>query len=362
MIRSEAKLQTLLNRIEPLNEAAMAAAQARLDRLTKPPGSLGQLEAYAVRLAGIAGEVHATFPKKAVVVMAADHGVVAEGVSAFPPEVTPQMVRNFLSGGAAINALARLAGADVVCIDVGVAADIDHPALVRRKVRCGTANFTMGPAMTRAEALEALCVGIGVAEELADRGYRLLATGEMGIGNTTSAAAILAAFTGDDPARCVGRGTGVDDAALARKAEVVRRALAVNRPDPQDPVDVLHKVGGLEIAALAGLMLGAATRRVPVVVDGFPASSAALVACRLAPRVKDYLFPSHQSAEQGHRRLLEVLGFAPPLHLDMRLGEGTGAVLTFHLLEAACRIRDEMATFEAAGVSGPVAKEEAARS
>lgn len=361
MERWEERVQSILNRIEPLNEAAMTAAQARLDQLTKPPGSLGQLEAYAVRLAGIAGEVYATFPKKAVVVMAADHGVVEEGVSAYPAEVTPQMVRNFLTGGAAINALARLAGADVVCVDVGVAVDIDHPALVRKKVRYGTANFTKGPAMTRAEALEALCVGIEVAEELADRGYRLLATGEMGIGNTTSAAALLAAFTGDDPADCVGRGTGVNAAALARKAEAVRRALAVNRPDPHDPVDVLHKVGGLEIAALAGLVLGAAARRVPVVVDGFPASSAALVACRLAPRVKDYLFPSHQSAERGHRRLLALLGLAPPLHVDMRLGEGTGAVLAFHLLEAACRIRDEMATFADAGVSGPVVAEEAAQ-
>jgi len=322
-----------------------------LDTLTKPPGSLGRLEEVAVRLAGITGELAPSLAKKAVVVMAADHGVCAEGVSAFPQEVTAQMVMNFLNGGAAINVLARRAGADVICVDVGVDADLRHERLIVRKILRGTGNIARGPAMDREEAVRAVECGIEVAGMLADQGYRLLATGEMGIGNTTASAACFAAFCGLDAAEAVGRGTGVDDEGLRRKQEAVARAIAVNAPDARDPLDVLSKLGGLEIAGLAGVILGAAARRLPVVIDGFISSVAALAASRLAPQALAYCFASHLSAERGHKRLLEHLGLKPMLDLEMRLGEGTGAALAFPILDAAVSIMKEMATFDSAGVS-----------
>ncbi|TCL74086.1 nicotinate-nucleotide-dimethylbenzimidazole phosphoribosyltransferase [Hydrogenispora ethanolica] len=345
-------LQNTLKRIQGLDQQAIQAIRVYEDTLTKPPGSLGVLESIAAQLGGITGQA---FPEvaapKAVVVMAADHGVVAEGVSAFPQEVTVQMVANFCNGGAAINVLARHAGADVVVVDVGVAAPIDHPQVISKKVRLGSANMAQGPALTREEAVQALEVGIAVAGELIDRGYRLLATGEMGIGNTTASSAIVAAFTGQAAAAVTGRGTGLDAAAVGRKAAVIDRALAVNRPDPADPLDVLAKVGGLDIAGLAGLILGAAARRVPVVIDGFISSAAALVAARLAPLASGYMIASHCSAEAAHRRLLELLGLKPLLELEMRLGEGTGAVLAFGIIDAALKTLREMATFESAGVA-----------
>ncbi len=329
----------------------MALARKRLDSLTKPQGSLGMLEDLAVQLAGITGNPLPRIQEKWVVVMAGDHGVVEEGVSAYPAEVTAQMVLNFLADGAGVNVFARHTETRVRVVDVGVATDLHLPGLWSRKVRRGTANLAQGPAMTPQEAEAALEVGIGVAADLADRGADLIATGDMGIGNTTPSAAILAAFTGRAPEEVVGRGTGVDDMRLAAKVEAVRRGLRVNRPDASDALDVLHKVGGLEIAGLAGVILGAALRRVPVVIDGFISGAAALVATRLVPAARPYIVPSHLSEEPGHRILLEELGLEAPLRLHMRLGEGTGAILAFSLVEAACKALAQMATFAEASVS-----------
>jgi nicotinate-nucleotide--dimethylbenzimidazole phosphoribosyltransferase len=338
--------------IPPLDRVAETAARERQNTLTKPPGSLGRLEELALRLAAITGQARPRVNRKAVIVMAADHGVCAEGVSAFPPEVTPQMVANFLNGGAAINVLARQADARVIVVDIGVAADIPaRSGLVARKIARGTKNMAAGPAMTRDEAMRAIQCGIDVANEQIDAGLDVLATGDMGIGNTTPSAALIAVLTAISVAKVTGRGTGIDDAGLARKISVIERAIALNKPDARDPLDVLAKVGGLEIAGLAGVMICGASRRVPVVIDGFISGAAALVATRLAPAVKDFLIASHQSVEAGHRVVLEDLGLRPLLNLDLRLGEGTGAALAFHLLEAAARIQNEMATFGEAGVS-----------
>jgi nicotinate-nucleotide--dimethylbenzimidazole phosphoribosyltransferase len=283
--------------------------------------------------------------------MAGDHGVCEEGISAFPAEVTPQMVLNFLGGGAAVNVLARHAGADVVCVDIGVNADLAHPDLVSRKVRKGTSNIARGAAMSREEAVLAIQIGYDLVTELAANGTRVFATGEMGIGNTTPSAAILIALAGLSPEQAVGRGTGIDDARLLHKRSVIERALQVNAADPADPLDVLAKLGGLEIAGLVGVILGAAANRAVVVIDGFISSAAALVASRLAPLSVHYMIASHMSLEQGHTRMLEAVGLSPMIQMDMRLGEGTGAVLCFHFIDAAGKIMREMATFESAGVS-----------
>ncbi len=344
-------LTRTIERIGKLDREVMAKTQARLDNLTKPQGSLGTLEEIAARLAGIVRDPFPSVKDKVVVVMAGDHGVVEEGVSAFPPAVTPQMVYNFIRGGAGINVLARHAGARVAVVDVGVAAEIQHPLLLGRKVRPGTANLARGPAMSREEARRAIEVGIEVVWGEIDRGADLVATGDMGIGNTTPSSAILAAFTGLPVDEIVGRGTGIDDGRLRLKKQAIARALEVNRPDSADALDVLAKVGGLEIGGLAGVILGAAARRTPVVIDGFIAGAAALLAARLAPRSVDFMFASHVSQEPGHLRILEELGLQPMLHLNMRLGEGTGAALAFHLIEAATKILGEMATFSEAGVS-----------
>ncbi len=345
--------------IPPPDLAAASAARERQQFLTKPPGSLGRLEELSLQLAAITGHARPSVARKAVTVMAGDHGVTVEGVSAYPAAVTPQMVLNFLRGGAAINVLARQANARVVVVDVGVATDIDSSVLPPSAIRClqkakvayGTHNIARGPAMTRVQAEEAISVGLRVVEAEIEKGLDLVATGDMGIGNTTPSAAITAAFSGLPVAQVTGRGTGADDAGLVRKIAVIERALAVNRPDPRDPLDVLSKVGGLEIAGLVGVMLGSAARRIPIVIDGFISGAAALVAAELAPEVKPYLIASHQSVELGHRAILDRLDLRPLLNLDLRLGEGTGAVLAFHLVEAAARIQDEMATFGEAGVS-----------
>ena len=345
-------IQALIAKIGPLDATAMAAAQARQNNLTKPPGSMGRLEDLSVQLAGILGQPLPCLPHKVIVTMAGDHGVVDEGVSAFPQAVTPQMVYNFLHGGAAINVLARHVGARVVIVDMGVAVDLrPHPDLVVVKVAYGTHNMAQGPAMSREQASQALLAGARVVEREFERGLDILATGEMGIGNTTPSAAIAAALSGRAPAEVVGRGTGVDDEGLARKVEVVERALAVNRPDPDDALDVLAKVGGLEIGGLAGAILATAARRRPVMVDGFISTAAAMIAVGLAPQVRPYLIASHRSQELGHHMMLEWLELAPLLDLDLRLGEGTGAALSFSLADAACKILAEMATFEEAGVS-----------
>jgi nicotinate-nucleotide--dimethylbenzimidazole phosphoribosyltransferase len=345
-------LEGIIAQIAPLDEAAMAAARARQERLTKPRGSLGRLEALSVQLAGILGQALPRLEHKVIITMAGDHGVVAEGVSAYPQEVTAQMVRNFLAGGAAINVLAAHVGARVVVADLGVAAELGSPpGLVNAKVAPGTANIARGPAMSRDQALLALLNGAAIVEREIAHGLDIVGLGEMGIGNTTPSAAIAAALTGRSPAEIVGHGTGVDEAGLARKLAAVQRALAVNRPDPLDTLDVLAKVGGFEIGGLAGAMLAAAAARRPVVVDGFISSAAAMIAVGLTPQVRPYLIASHRSQERGHRLMLDWLGLHPLLDLDLRLGEGTGAALGMWLAEAACRTLSQMATFDQAGVS-----------
>jgi nicotinate-nucleotide--dimethylbenzimidazole phosphoribosyltransferase len=346
---AEGPLSALLARVEAPDPRVALRAQARLDRLTKPPGSLGRLEELALRAALITGSETPRLTAPVIFTLAADHGVAAEGVSAYPQAVTAQMVENFCRGGAAVNVLARQAGARVVIADLGVATDLPpHPQLSSRKIAPGTANFARGPAMSRDQALAAITTGAGLVEAAAPD---CVGTGEMGIANTTAASALTAALTGADPAAVTGRGTGVDDAGWARKVAVVRRALAVNRPDPRDALSVLAALGGFEIAGLVGVILAGAARRVPVVLDGFIATAAALVAVRLHAATREYLLAAHRSAEPGHRVLLETLGLAPYLDLGMRLGEGTGAALAIALLRAALACVSEMATFKDAGVS-----------
>ena len=346
------KLDEVIEQIKSLDEVAMQAARNRQNMLTKPAGSLGRLEELSIQLAGMMANPFPSVERKAVIVMAADHGVALEGVSAYPPEVTPQMVLNFLRGGAAINVLARQVGARVIVVDIGVAADFDSaPGLIQRKVMPGTRNLAAGPAMKRAEAEEALQVGVNIFNEEYARGLDIVATGDMGIGNTTPSAAIASVMTGLPVAQVTGRGTGVDDAGLTHKIKIIEQALRVNQPDASDALDVLCKVGGLEIAGLAGVMIAAASRRVPVVVDGFISTAAAMIAVGLAPGVRDYLISAHQSVEIGHQAMLKHLNLKPVLDLDLRLGEGTGAALAFHLIEASTCILREMATFGEAGVS-----------
>lgn len=345
-------LTALIARIEPLDAVSMRNARTRQDMLTKPLGSLGCLESLSIQIAGITRQSQPQLRQKVVVVMAGDHGVVREGVSAYPQEVTPQMVLNFLSGGAAINVLSRHVGARVVIVDMGVACDIPaHPDLLVKKVAYGTQNITSGPAMSRQQAEQAILTGAAVVESEIAHGLDILATGDMGIGNTTPSAAIAAAVTGKPASEIVGRGTGVDDDGLRRKIFAVERALQRNQPDPQDGLDLLAKVGGFEIGGLTGAILSAAANHRPVVIDGFISTAAAIIAATLAPRVKDYLVAAHTSQELGHRRMMDWLGLTPLLDLQMRLGEGTGAVLAMSLVEAACKILNEMATFGEAGVS-----------
>jgi nicotinate-nucleotide--dimethylbenzimidazole phosphoribosyltransferase len=352
----DATLQSL-RRLGPPDSDAMAAAIEHLDSLTKPPGSLGRLETLAVRLAGITGEPMPTFRHRAIVVAAADHGVVRQGVSAYPSDVTAQMVGNFLRGGAAINALARTVDADVIVVDAGVSGLIPVEArraavrLLSAPIRPGTSDMSIGPAMTRAEASRAIELGIGIAADLAHERVDLIGVGEMGIGNTTAASAITAAMTGLTPDRSTGRGTGVDDATHRHKIDVVTRALERNHPDPADPIGVLAAVGGFEVGVLIGLTLGAAAARIPVILDGFITGAAALIAAGLAPGVGSRLVAAHRSVEPGHAVVLERLGLRPLLELDLRLGEATGAALAMGLVDAATAIRDGMATFDAAGVS-----------
>lgn len=343
----------LFKHIQPLDEAAMKAAQKRQNELTKPAGSLGRLEELSVQLAGIQRKPLPSIKEKAVIVMAGDHGVTAEGVSAYPAEVTPQMVLNFLNGGAAINVLARHIGARVVVVDMGVAGEIPtaEANLIRRRIGAGTANLARGPAMSRAQAEEALQSGIEIAWAEISKGADILGTGDMGIGNTTPSAAIACALMNVSPEKVAGRGTGVDDEGLRRKIAAIQRGLEVNRPNPKDALDVLSKVGGFEIGGLAGVMIGAAAKGVPLMVDGFISTAAAMIAVTLAPQCKDYLIAAHRSKEHGHALMLEWLGMKPLLDLDLRLGEGTGAALGISLAEAACKILSEMATFREAGVS-----------
>ena len=345
-------LDETLKQIRPLDRSSESAAQQRLDSLTKPQGSLGRLEELARRIAVIQGKVPPRLGRKLMFVFAADHGVTEEGVSAFPSEVTAQMTYNFLNGGAAINVLARHHGVDTEVIDVGIDYEFAAPHGLRNcKVRRGTANFARGPAMTRDEAVRSVELGISLVREAAAENIFLLGAGDMGIGNTSSATAILCALTGAAPAEVVGRGTGIDDATLARKIAAIEKGLEINRLDANDALDVLAKVGGLEVGAMTGVVLGAAAFRVPVVLDGFISGAAALLAHRFSPYVQEVLFASHLSAERGHQLMLDHLKLAPVLDLQMRLGEGTGACLLMDLIEASVKIMGEMATFESAGVN-----------
>jgi nicotinate-nucleotide--dimethylbenzimidazole phosphoribosyltransferase len=349
-------IDAAIARIRPPDEAAREAARVLQSRLTKPAGALGRLEELHAWAAGVLREAAPPPPEKTIVVAAADHGVVAAGVSAYPQDVTWQMVANLLDGGAAVNVLAAQAAARVLIVDAGVAHAVDDSRLHIAKVRGGTDDMTRGPAMPREETVALIERGIALANEECEGGPRAIGLGDMGIGNTTAAAAITSVLTFAPPRMTAGRGTGIDDAALARKVEAIERAIAINAPRAGDSVDVLAKVGGCEIAFLAGVALGAAAVGAPVIIDGYPTAAAAMIAAALAPEALSYMLASHLSAEPGHRLALQHLGLAPLLDLQMRLGEGTGAALAMTVLDAALRIPLEMATFDSAGVSRAVAE------
>lgn len=345
-------LSKLLDRIEAPDGSTGLEAQRALDQLTKPPGSLGRLEELARRLAEISGRFPPRVAHAVIFTLAADHGVVAEGVSAYPQIVTAQMVENLLRGGAAVNVLARHVGAKVVVVDMGVAVPLPpHPGLLSRRIAPGTRNMAKGPAMTRDDAVAAIETGVALVDGERGHGLDLIGTGEMGIGNTSAASAVVAALTGTGAEHVTGTGTGVDEDGLRRKVAVIERALATNRPDASDGIDVLAKVGGLEIAGLCGVVLAGAASRIPVVIDGFIAGAAALAATRIKPEVRHYLLASHRSTEPGARCVLDALGLQPYLDLGMRLGEGTGAALCIGLAQAAVKVLGEMATFKSAGVT-----------
>lgn len=362
---------TVIN-IQGVDTSLLQKAQARLDSLTKPKDSLGRLEEFAKRLVGISGQTMPIIGKKVIFTFAGDHGVADEGVSAFPKEVTREMVLNFIRGGAGINVLARHIGADVVVVDIGVDHDFtkdpDIPTLhtcgsggkigfgkqgtafVVNKCVHGTKNMAHGPAMTRQEAQQCLKIGIELAEEYVKQGYTMFGTGDMGIANTTPSSAIIAVLTGKPVAEVTGKGTGIDDKTFQHKVKVIEQAIAFNRPDPQDPLGVLAAIGGAEIGGIAGLIIGCAIHHVPVVVDGLISGAGALIAYSLEPATKDYMFMAHNSVEQGHRAVHEMIGLKPILDLSLRLGEGTGAALAMPVIEAGLKLYKEMATFEEAGV------------
>ena len=345
-------LTKTIESIKPLDEKAMAEARARQDQLTKPAGSLGRLEELSIRIAGIQGKAKPQIKDKAMITMASDHGVVDEKVGNWPREVTAQMVENFLHGGAGINVLARQAGARIIFVDMGVASDLKpDKQLIVKKIGYGTKNMCKGPAMTEEQAIKAIDAGIEIINDEAKKGLDIVGTGDMGIGNTTASSAIFAALSGKTAEEVTGRGTGLSDEQLAHKIDVIRRALALNKPSRTRPIQTMAKVGGFEIGGLAGVMLGAAARHIPVVIDGFISGAAALVAVAMAPKLKNYLIAAHVSAEAGHAAMLQYLGLNPLLSLEMRLGEGTGAALGIILAEAAIRTLNEMATFAEAGVS-----------
>ena len=355
---SESLFGAVLGRVLPVDKFWIEQAQARQLQLTKPPGSLGRLEEIANRVAAIQSTMVPSIKNARIVLFAADHGVCAEGVNPYPQSVTAQMVANFVRGGAAINALARVAGADLEIIDAGVAHEIPETGgLIRRAVARGTRNFCQGPAMTRPQAVEALMLGIEMADRAAADGCKLLGMGEMGIANTTTASVLTAALTHIDPALVVGRGTGADDACMARKRSAVDRALSLHLGHIHEPLDLLTRLGGFEIGAMCGLCIGAAANRCAVLVDGFIATVAATLAVQFKADVRDYLFPAHRSTEPGQVPLLEMIGHRPFLELDMRLGEGTGAALAVPLMRAAVAAFTGMATFASAGVSESAGKD-----
>lgn len=343
------KVTANISNIDPI---VIKKTQERLDSLTKPLGSLGRLEELARQICGITGKEDSLLRNKVIFTLAADHGVTEEGVSAYPKEVTAQMVYNFLAGGAGINVLASHVGARVVVVDIGVATDLKPDSrLVVKKINYGTKNMARGPAMTKDEAIKAICTGIEIFEDEFRHGIDIAGTGEMGIGNTTAASAITACFTHKPAQEVTGKGTGLDDKGLVKKISVIEKSLSVNKPNPSDAIDVLSKVGGFEIGGLAGIILAAASKKVPVVIDGFISGAAALIAFHIEPKVKEYMIAAHCSAEIGHKAILENIGLRPLFDLDLRLGEGTGAALGIGLAEAAIKILTQMATFKSAKVS-----------
>ncbi|MBI5894189.1 MAG: nicotinate-nucleotide--dimethylbenzimidazole phosphoribosyltransferase [Deltaproteobacteria bacterium] len=351
------KIQETIKNIKPIDESFYEKAQKRLDNLTKPQGSLGRLEEFARRIAAITENLNPVINKKVIFTFAGDHGVVEEGVSAFPKEVTPQMVLNFLRGGAGINVLARHAGCEVKVVDIGVDYDFGKvDGLIQKKVIRGTKNIRRTSAMTRQDAEKCIEVGIDLADEYAKKGYHIFGTGEMGIANTTPSSAIIAVFSGRPVEDVTGKGTGIGDAVFQNKVTVIEDAILKNKPNPKDPIDVLAKLGGAEIAGICGLVLGAAKNKIPVVVDGFISTAGALIAYELEHKVKDYMFAAHNSVEKGHKVMLERIGLRPFVDLDLRLGEGTGAAIGISLIEAGVKIYKEMATFNDAGVSESIEK------
>lgn len=347
------RLKEVIGKIEKIDHRLAEKTQARLDNLTKPQGSLGRLEELAKQIVEITGNENPSIKNKVIFTLAGDHGAVEEKVSAYPKEVTPQMVYNFIQGGAGINVLAKHVGARVVVVDMGVAEELKTKSekLKIKKVNFGTKNMARGPAMTKDEAVKSVEAGIEVFEEELPKGIDIIGTGDMGIGNTTPSSAIAACFTGKSVEELTGRGTGINDTTLANKIAAIKKALEVNQPNPQDAIDVLAKVGGFEIGGLAGIILAGASKRLPIVIDGFISGAAALIAYHLEPKIKDYLIAAHCSVEQGHRIVLDYLGLSPLLDLNLRLGEGTGAALAIGLVEAGVKIMTQMATFKGAGVS-----------
>jgi len=345
-------LQDVLAKIEKLDGSLAAKTQKRLDNLTKPQGSLGKLEDLAKQIVEITQNENPNLKNKVIFTFAGDHGVTQEGVSAFPQEVTTQMVYNFVSGGAAINVLARHVGARVVVADLGIASNLNTtPGVIIKKVKLGTKNMTHTPAMTREEALTAIENGIIIFEQELKNGIDIIGTGEMGIGNTTPSSAIVSAITGEKVSLVTGTGTGISEEALSNKTKIIQKTLDRHKPNPQDAIDVLSKVGGFEIGGLVGVILAATANRIPVVLDGFISGAAALLAYTLEPKTKDYMIASHCSVEQGHKISLDFIGLSPILDLNFRLGEGTGAALSMTIIEASVKILKEMATFESAAVS-----------
>ncbi|MDD5108951.1 MAG: nicotinate-nucleotide--dimethylbenzimidazole phosphoribosyltransferase [Candidatus Omnitrophica bacterium] len=346
------RIKKIIGEISEVDILMMKKTQERLDSLTKPLGSLGRLEELAKQICGITGKDNPLLEKKVIFTLAADHGVTDEGVSAYPREVTAQMVYNFLNGGAGINVLARHVNARVVVADFGVVVDLKaNQKLKIKKINYGTKNMAKGPAMTRDEAIKAICAGIEILKEELKFGVNIIGTGEMGIGNTTAASAIAACFTKREVEEVVGRGAGLDNRGLKNKIEVIKKSLSINKPNSSDPIDVLSKIGGFEIAGLVGVILAASANKIPVVIDGFISAASALVAFKIEPKVKNYMIAAHNSVEKGHKIILEHIGLRPLMDLDLRLGEGTGGALGIGLADAAVKILTQMATFKNANVS-----------
>lgn len=339
-------LEKTLNSIEDLHEKSMLKARERLNCLIKPPGSLGKLETMAIQIAGITGQVNNSLSKKVIIIMAADNGVIEEGISVAPAEVTALVTKCMTEGGTGVSVLARHAGSDLMVVDIGVNQEMNYPGIINKKIRYGTGNILKEPAMTRAEAIKAIETGIETVIEAKDRGFQLIGTGETGMGNTTTSSAILSLYGACDIEEVTGRGAGLSDEGVKKKIDVIRKSIELKYPDISDPIDVISKVGGLDIAGLAGVYLGCASERIPVVIDGFISGVAALMAIKLNKKTRNFMFPSHMSAERGGKKLMECLSMEPMFYMDMRLGEGTGCAFAFSVIEEAAKLINEMYTFK----------------